>query len=599
MTPVDAPFIIPTLDDSLNYKTPKTRYCKSKAEFDAAVGVDFIKSVNAGTEDGSEYLVGLSHGQSPAGAYEYIFNHFDEIKHPEKLHFTAVNSKLLRQRGLVEVFDAIAFMKKLLNSKYITKDQIMGRSLNREDIESYLNGLNEKLGEYLVELGKEGLDYVILATDPLGQVAGISRNSTAFRSKDIAVLINDGEERELTFTPHFLKKSARVAFLATKSEKRRPLAWFFYRWAKPNESPSFLRYIDGVEDKMTVFIDDYALTWPQEVIHRKTPYGDTTIRVDIAKPYNRNLKKKKPVILMVHGFLGLNTFDALLAFIPAQKYIAAAFHYGSIPYDLPPNEFSQFVVENLDAVVNYFGKLGHPVYIFDHSIANTYMLMINDQIDQLPGIKNHLKGRISANPFFGKEVKHGAINFIEHVILKSKISVPDRVTFQSVRWTVPFYNKTAVRNNSIRHSSWLIKTESAVHNRIWKAIKQRVLFILTEMDTLPELNKVPIEHTLNRLPIKIFAIQIQSALRESKKQDSLTTLKGYEKYKIPTLVLKSEKDPIAKYVSSTYESNPNTYVLDITNHHETDIFKEHLYYLIRPRTTINIIEQFVDKVQKK
>lgn len=585
----------PALIEVTEFHAPKTIYCKSKQEFDDAVGSDFIDYANRITEKGEKFLVGLSHGQSPSGAYEYILNHYSELKHPESIHYTFINSKLERQRGLVNVRDAISFVKTLLESNKISKDQILGRSLDRNNLEKYCKGLNSTLSKYFEGIDKQGLDYVFIASTSTGQVAGISRNSTAFESNDMVVVVNDSTDPELTFTPSFINKSGRVAFLATKAEKRRPLAWLFYRWGKPNESPSFLRFIDGVENKMTVFIDDRALTWPQVVLTRKTDYGDSSIRVDMALPYNEKEKTKLPVVLMIHGFLGLNTFDSLLAFIPSHKYISAAMHYGSIPYNIRAKHYSQFVVENVNHVVNYFGGKGHSVYIFDHSMANTYMLMLNNQIDNLPGIQKYLKGRISSNPFFGREAKHAATNFLDNVILKSNISTIDKIVFRTAKNLIPIQSKEGFRNTGIRLSKWLIKSDTSINNRIWKAIKQRIMLLVTGMDSLPQLNKIPIEHTLNRLPIKIFAIQIHSALQESKKNDATTKLSGFEKFEIPVLILKSEIDPIAKFVGKNYESCSDVTILDITNYQEKELFREHLYYMIHPHTTIKIIDKFIEE----
>lgn len=125
-------------------------------------------------------------------------------------------------------------------------------------------------------------------------------------------------------------QSKRIAFLATKSEKRRPLAWLYSTTGKENESPSFLRYINNVKERVTVFIDDKALTWPELEIKRETPYGVSNIRLDLANAYKPTAKEKLPVVLLIHGFLGLNSFDGLLTTIPSTKYIAAAMHYGSI-----------------------------------------------------------------------------------------------------------------------------------------------------------------------------------------------------------------------------------------------------------------------------
>ena len=591
-------YIISNPQQPIEYKAPKTHYCKSKLEFDKAIGDDFIKKANEITAIGEKFLVGLSHGQSPSGPYEYILDHYAALKHPENIHYTFINSKLKRQRGLEGVRDAISFVKELLKSEKITKDQILGRSLDRENLEAYRDGLNASLTQYLKKY-KKGLDYVFLTSDPRGQVAGITRNSEAFHSNDFVVIVKDTNELELTFTPSFLKKSGRIAFLATKSDKRRPLAWLFYRWGKPDESPSFLRFIDDVENKVTVFIDDHALTWPQVVLTRETDYGHTTIKVDMALPYKEGQPKKLPVILMIHGFLGLNTFDALLTFIPSHKYVAAAMHYGSIPHDLPPKEYSQFIVDNIDHVIAFFGSKGHPVYIFDHSMANIYLMMIDSQIEELKGFRKYVKGRIAANPFFGEECKHASTRFIDDVILKSKISLIDRVVFQTAKTMIPLESKKGIRNLGIWLSEWLMKSNSLIHNRVWKAVKQRILFLITDMDTIPLLVRIPIEHTLNRLPIKIFAIQNQSSLRESQKFDQTTRLSGLEKYNIPVLVLKSERDPIAKFVSRVYDSSPNVTILDITNKEEKNLFKEHLFYMIQPYTTINIIDSFVKETESK
>lgn len=70
-------------------------------------------------------------------------------------------------------------------------------------------------------------------------------------------------------------------------------------------------------------------------IKRETPYGTSNIVVDLVNPYKENAKEKLPVVLLIHGFLGLNSFSGLLTSLPATKYIAAAMHYGSIPNDLP------------------------------------------------------------------------------------------------------------------------------------------------------------------------------------------------------------------------------------------------------------------------
>ena len=100
--------IIETPND---FAAPLTKYFKTKTEFDNEVGKDFIKYANTVTKNGQDCLVGLAHGQSPAGAYEYIFAHFKEIKYPNRLKFTATNSHLKRQRDLKGVFNATEFLK--------------------------------------------------------------------------------------------------------------------------------------------------------------------------------------------------------------------------------------------------------------------------------------------------------------------------------------------------------------------------------------------------------------------------------------------------------------------------------------------------------
>jgi hypothetical protein len=108
------------------YPAPEVKYYKTKPHLDDAVGRDFIKHANRATEEGESFLVGLSHGQSPAGAYAYILEHYNELKHPELIRYTFINSKLKRQHGLIGVTDAIFFIKALIHSKHINKDHIIG-----------------------------------------------------------------------------------------------------------------------------------------------------------------------------------------------------------------------------------------------------------------------------------------------------------------------------------------------------------------------------------------------------------------------------------------------------------------------------------------
>jgi 6-phosphogluconolactonase/glucosamine-6-phosphate isomerase/deaminase len=584
------------LDDST---VPESRYFKDKTKFDESVALDFIEHANKATEKGETYLVGLSHGKSPAGVYKYLLEHYRDLWHPDRIRYTFVNSKLKSQRSVAGVTDATEFLKQLLRTERIKKDQIIGRNLDRENIEVYTQGLNEHLTTYLKKAKKSGLDFVFLACNPAGQVAGISRNSTAFASTDIAVVVEDEKnEKEITFTPSFLNKSGRIAFLATKADKRRPLAWLFYRWAKKNESPGFLRFMENVPQRMTVYIDDKALTWPQVEVERETRYGPTTIRVDMAKPYEENAKKKLPVILFIHGFMGLNTFDGLLAAIPSRKYIAAAMHYGTIPNDLPPVQYSQFVVYNIDAVVAYFGSRGHSVYIFDHSMANIYFLMADRAFDKLEGMQKYLCGRIGANPFFGSEAKHALLGFLDDVILPSKLGVAERAMFTAARSIIPWDSKRSVRRRGINLTEWLIGVDSSMRENIWKSTKARILFMMTNLDSLPHLNRIPIEQALNRLPAKVFAIQIHSGLEASKSFDDETSMMNMPLHNIPVLILKSNRDGVAKYVPGVYEGSELTEVVDITTKEETDLFREHLYHMIHPQNTTRIIEKFIQKAEQ-
>jgi 6-phosphogluconolactonase/glucosamine-6-phosphate isomerase/deaminase len=586
------------MTDNDNYQAPETRYFKSKEQFDQAVGQDFIRSVNEGTLRSGRYLVGLSHGQSPAGAYTYILDHFQEIKNPAQLRFTFVNTPLIRQRGLSGVVDAKVFLTRLIRAGHIKKEQILGRTLKRDSLEHYVAEFNRELGDFLKEEGKTGLDYVFLASDPTGRVAGISRHSEAFGSKEIAVLVEDRNEKELTGTPHFLMQSKRVAFLATKSDKRRPLAWLYYRWSMPDESPSFLRYMDNVKKRMTVFVDDKALTWPQVSLVRETPYGNSTIKVDTAKPFNEKAKRKLPVVLLVHGFLGLNSYDALLTAIPSHKYIAAAMHYGSVPHDLPPKDYSKHIVKNINHVVRYFGDLGHPVYIFDHSMGNIYFLMIDRDFEEMDGVKKYLRGRIGANPFFGEEARHAMLGFMDNVILPSGQGIVARTLFAAARRVLPLDSRVGVRNRGIALADWLISKDSDFRDRVWKAAKERIMHLMSNLGSLPHLNRIPLEQALSRLPAKLFAIQTHSALIESKAFDRQTDLLNVTRHDIPVLILKSDKDGVAKYVHRIYQGK-GVKVVDVTDHDEKDPFREHLFHMIQPLQTANIIDSFISETELK
>lgn len=583
------------------YQAPEARYFKTKAEFDEAVGKDFIEHANEVTAKGEQFFVGLSHGKSPAGAYQYIVDRYDQIKHPELIYYTFVNSPLKRQRGLTGVTNAGMFLRHLFRQGYIDRSQIFGSSLNRDNMAAFAKELNETVGVYLKAQNKTGLDYAFLASDTTGRVAGLTRKSTAFGSDEIVVTVKDRNEEEATITPNFLLKTKRTVFLATKADKRRPLAWLYYKWGKATESPSFLRYMDDVEQRMTVFIDDRALTWPQIQITRETPYGDSIIRVDMAKTFNENTVKKVPVILMVHGFLGLNTFDGLLTAVSSVRYIAAAMHYGSVPTDLPTKEYSKHVAKNIDAVITYFGDLGHDVYLFDHSMANIYFLMMDQNIDEYPGFKKYLRGRIGANPFFGEEAKWAILGFMDNVIIPSvsMLRQPfEKAMFLAMRRIIPIDTKRGVRRRSIKLTERLIKVESNFRDQLWKEIRKRVTELMGGMGALPHLDRIPITQALNKIPAKIFVIQIYSALLESKAFDKQQGLHNMQRLNVPILILKSDKDVVAHFVDRIYNDG-YTEVRDVTNHKEREMFREHLFFMINPRRSSQIIEAFIKEAEAK
>jgi 6-phosphogluconolactonase/glucosamine-6-phosphate isomerase/deaminase len=579
---------------------PETRYFLNIDEFNEAVGKDFIKHANRQLQKGQSFMVGLAHGRSPAGVYRYLYDHYDEITHPEGILYTFINSPTGRQRNIKDVMDARAFIKRLFRSGLITREQVIGYRFNKESVETYAADFNRSVSEYLQKHDKDGFDYVFLASTPEGRVAGIERSSKAFQSGDIATVVTINREKELTGTPQFLLRSGRIAFLATKSDKRRPLAWLYAGDARSNESPGFLRYLPNVQKRLTVFIDDKALTWPQIELTRRTPYGPSIIKIDTANPYDEDDKEKLPVVLMVHGFLGLNSFDGLLASLPSHRYIAAAMHYGTIPNDLPISEYSYHVAKNIEAVVEYFGSRGHPVYIYDHSMGNIYFMMIDRELKKYPAIKKYLRGRIGANPFFGEEAKHATLGFMDNVIIPA-LAVDDSLTtkamVKTLRRLIPLDTRWGVRRRGIMLTDWLIRKESKMRDRMWAAAKERILFLMTNMDSLPHLNRIPIERALNQLPAKIFAIQIHSALEESLAFDRQQGLINIPKLNIPVLILKSSRDGVARFVPRIYQGE-GIEVMDVTNEKETDLFREHLFHMAHPHHTVQIIDEFITKVER-
>jgi 6-phosphogluconolactonase/glucosamine-6-phosphate isomerase/deaminase len=586
-------------NNTTEYISPVIRYQKSRKEFDIAVGQDFIEAANEfHSKNDERFLVGLSHGQSPSGAYRYILENYHLLKKPELIRYTFINSPSKKLSKDINYLDANAFLHELQKRKLLEKENILGSSLHVTNIEDYCREFNERLSVYMQKYNKTGLDYVFVATNPEGTVAGIARNSSLFDSENIVELVTLNNEKRVTGTPEFLKKSKRIAFLATKADKRRSLVWLLDYNAKPKESPGFLRFMPEAEKRLIVFIDDEALTWPQVVISRRSSVGISTIRVDLSKPYNENATKKLPVLLMIHGFMGLNSFDGLLTHISTHKYIAAAMHYGSVPDKLPTDRYAAHVVNNIDAVVSYFGEKGHPVYILDHSMGNIFFLMMDRDYYQLKGIQKYLKGRIGANPFFGYESKQALLGFLDNVILPSMSILRNPIEkplFLSMRNIIPIDTKKGVRRRSIALTDMLIRKDSAMRDRIWTNVKKRILYLMSSMDSLPPINRIPIEKALNRLPAKIFVIQIYSCLKESISFDGQQGLKNIQ---FPVLILKSDNDCIARYEPRFYIAE-NTEVMDVTDHDQQDLFKEHLYHMVFQDETIEIIDRFITKAEKE
>lgn len=583
-----------------NYAAPDTRYFKTQIDFDKAVSKDFINAANQITLKKQKFLVCLSHGQSPAGAYQQIVHFYQKIKKPENVFYAFLNSPLKSQENLENVFTATVFLEKLLQKNFITPNQILADFDNMQDIDAYATTLNDTLEEFIQANNKTGFDYVFMASNPKGSIGAIERNSSAFQSDKIIDVVNISGEKKITVTPQFLLHAKRIAFLATKADKRRPLAWLYSTTGKEHESPSFIRYIENVEERVAVFIDDTALTWPQIEIKRETPYGVSKIRVDVTYPYKENAKVKLPVIVMVHGFLGLNSYDGLLTTIPTTKYIAAAMHYGTIPTDLPLDDYSKHVAQNIDAVIGFFGAKGHPVYLFDHSMGNIYFLMMDKNPNDYKNVKKYLRGRIGANPFFGEEAKHALLGFLDNVIIPSMSFTENPIEKSlvlSFRRVAPLDSKSGVRKRGINLAKTLVGKEESNTNATWDLIKSRIVFLMSNMDSLPHLNRIPIEKALNKVPAKVFGIQVYSALKESIQFDKQTSLVNSKIHNIPILILKSERDGVAKFVPRIYENEYDVEIVDVTNYADKDLFREHLYHMVNPQQTVAIIDKFISKIE--
>jgi 6-phosphogluconolactonase/glucosamine-6-phosphate isomerase/deaminase len=581
---------------------PETKYFNNDIAFGEQLGKDFIAAANDLTTKNKYFLVGLAHGQSPSFAYQYILSHYHEIQNPELIWFTFTNSRLKRQRDLENVMDSYNFVRALLKKQFTTKDKIFGADFSRDNLQDFVKKYNKEVNAFLIKNNKNAYDFAFIASDPQGKVAGIAKNSSAFKSDQIMVIVEDElGEQEITVTPNFLLKSARLAYIATKSDKRRSLAWLYSKWSNPEQSPSFLRFMPQVDKRLTVYIDDKALTWPQIELKRKTDIGISSIKLDFAIPFDEQAIVKKPVIIMIHGFLGLNSFDSLLTEFPTHKYVATAMHYGTVPQKLKPEDYSKNILKNIDFVVNYFGELGHDVYILDHSIANIYFLMQDREYHNLKGIPKYLKGRIGINPFFAEEAKHATVGFLDYVImpaLKFKDSPSWKSAIVATRAFIPFDTKKGARKKGKKITKWLIDSdESKENSKIWVSLKERILYILTAMDSLPMVDIVPLKKALSRLNAKLFAIQIYSALNEYESFDEQKGLQHFNEHNLPILIIKSERDAVAKFVPRLY-ADKNVSVLDVTRYKEKNLFKEHLYHMLYPNKTVEIVADFIEKSSK-
>jgi len=232
-------------------------------------------------------------------------------------------------------------------------------------------------------------------------------------------------------------------------------------------------------------------------------------------------------------------------------------------------------------------------------MGNTYFMLLDRDYKSLPGIQKYLCGRIGANPFFAEHAKHAFIGFLDNVLLPAvsfRENVGEKTMLMTLRHLVPLDTRKGVRHRGIKLTDWLIRKDSVTRERLWQIAKERILYIMTNLDSVPHLDRIPIERALSRLPAKVFAIQVHAALFESKSHDKQTSMENMAKYNVPILILKSEKDAIAKFSSQLHQT-PNVTVVDVTNEKETDLFREHLYHMVNPEKATNIIVDFVERVE--
>jgi hypothetical protein len=163
----------------------------------------------------------------------------------------------------------------------------------------------------------------------------------------------------------------------------------------------------------------------------------------------------------------------------------------------------------------------------------------------------------------------------------------------TLRRMLPLDTRKGIRKRGLIFTEWLIRKNSNVRERLWMAAKERIMYIMRNLESVPHLDRNPIERALHRLPAKLFAIQVHAALRESFSHDGQTSLANMAKHRVPILILKSKKDAIAKFVPRLHRT-ANVNVIDVTNRDEKDLFREHLYHMANPRKATKIISDFVD-----
>jgi len=168
----------------------------------------------------------------------------------------------------------------------------------------------------------------------------------------------------------------------------------------------------------------------------------------------------------------------------------------------------------------------------------------------------------------------------------------------TLRRLVPLDSRKGVRKRGVKLTDWLIRKDSTMREQIWQAAKDQIIHLMTNLESVPHLDRIPIERALSRLPAKIFVIQIHSALKESESHDKQKNLSNMLKYDIPILIIKSDRDSIAKYAPELHQTH-NVTVLDVTNKKEKDLFREHLYHMVNPVSATKIMMDFVDKNEAK